>query len=105
MTLLSGQGAGGGSSASHHQAPSFQESEVTAGALVLLGLPKGAPGSEEEKEFGVWAAGLVDKAGPLGPRAACIAQMCGACQAWRPWGLFPGWEGGAPVLSPRMEIP
>lgn len=41
--------------------------------------------------------------GPWGHEPACIAQMCGACQAWRPWGLFPGWEGGAPVLSPRME--
>ena len=41
--------------------------------------------------------------GPWGHELACVAQMCGVCQARRPWGLFPGREGGAPVLSPRMQ--
>lgn len=41
--------------------------------------------------------------GPWGYELACVAQMCGVCQARRPWGLFPGREGGAPVLSPRMQ--
>lgn len=38
VTLLSGQGAGGGSSALTIRAPSFQESEVTDGALVPSGV-------------------------------------------------------------------
>lgn len=85
------------------RAPSFQESEVTAGASVLWGCLKELQGSEEEKEFGVWAACPGDRAGPLGPRAGLCCPEVEQVPSPEAGSLFPSQEGGAPALSPRME--
>ena len=85
------------------RAPSFQESEVTAGVLVLWGCLKELQGSEEEKEFGVWAACPVARAGPLGPRAGLCCPEVEQVPSPEAGSPFPSQEGGVPAPSPRME--
>ena len=93
----------GASSALTIGTPSFQDSEHCWCLGPLWGCPKELPGSEEKEEFGVWAAGPVDKAGPLGPRAGLCCPYAWRVPSPEARGLFPGREGGAPVLSPRRE--
>lgn len=51
------------------------------------------------KKVGVWAAGPVDKAGLLGPRAGLYCPDVARVPSWEAQGPFPGQEGGAWVLS------